>query len=174
MRNCALQLKYPLLLAINMVKAARLRPEDHINSESVLCCEEAIFESLPLDLLLDQLLEALFVIHWDFYNLHFNEQQWWRCCGGRYHWRPLTTDCPMFGQIRQSQKLKSETKNAKFFMEGIFLRKCKFAKSLLVQAIGGQGWIDCWYIYFRISMETFEHRNIYLRWRWQQLVRYIL
>ena len=28
---------------------------------------------------------------------------------------------------------------------------------------------DCWYIYFRISMETFEHRNIYLRWRWQQL-----
>ena len=58
-----------------LVKAARLRPEDHINSESVLCCEEAIFESLPLDLLLDQLLEALFVIHWDFYNLHFNEQQ---------------------------------------------------------------------------------------------------
>ena len=46
MRNCALQLKDPLLLAINMVKAARLRPEDHINSESVLCCEEAIFESL--------------------------------------------------------------------------------------------------------------------------------
>ena len=75
MRNCALQLKDALLLAINMVKAARLRPEDHINSESVLCCEEAIFESLPLDLLLDQLLEALFVIHWDFYNLHFNEQQ---------------------------------------------------------------------------------------------------
>ena len=75
MRNCALQLKDALLLAINMVKAARLRPEDHINSEIVLCCEEAIFESLPLDLLLDQLLEALFVIHWDFYNLHFNEQQ---------------------------------------------------------------------------------------------------
>ena len=75
MRNRALQLKDPLLLAMVMVKAARLRPEDHINSESVLCCEEAIFESLPLDLLLDQLLEALFVIHWDFYNLHFNEQQ---------------------------------------------------------------------------------------------------
>ena len=51
----------------------------------------------------------------------------------------------MFGQIRQSQKLKSETKNAKFFMEGIFLRKCKFAKSLLVQAIGGQGWIEMRY-----------------------------
>ena len=48
----------------------------------------------------------------------------------------------MFVQIRQSQKLKSETKNAKFFMEGIFLRKCKFAKSLLVQAIGGQGCIE--------------------------------
>ena len=75
MHNCALQLKDPILLAMAMVKAARLRPEDHINSESVLCCEEAIFESLPLDLLLDQLLEALFVIHWDFYNLHFNEQQ---------------------------------------------------------------------------------------------------
>ena len=28
---------------------------------------------------------------------------------------------------------------------------------------------DCWYIYFRISMKTFEHRNIYLRWRWQQI-----
>ena len=27
-------------------------------------------------------------------------------------------------------------------MEGIFLRKCKFAKSLLMQAIGGQGWIE--------------------------------
>ena len=72
MRNSALPLKDPLF-SCNMVKAARLRPEDHINSESVLCCEEAIFESLPLDLLLDQLLEALFVIHWDFYNLHFNE-----------------------------------------------------------------------------------------------------
>ena len=24
----------------------------------------------------------------------------------------------------------------------LFLRKCKFAKSLLVQAIGGQGWIE--------------------------------
>ena len=48
----------------------------------------------------------------------------------------------MFEQIRQSQKLKSETRNAKFFTGGIFLRKCKFAKSLLVQAIGGQGWIE--------------------------------
>ena len=48
----------------------------------------------------------------------------------------------MFGQIQQSQKLKSETRNAKLFMGGIFLRKCQFAKSLLVQAIGGQGWIE--------------------------------
>ena len=44
--------------------------------------------------------------------------------------------------------------------------------------VGGGGddgdQVGCWYIYFRISMETFEHRNIYLRWRWQQLDRYKL
>ena len=51
----------------------------------------------------------------------------------------------MFGQIQQGQKLKSETRNTKFFMGGIFIRKCKFAKSLLVQAIGGQGWIELRY-----------------------------
>ena len=45
----------------------------HINSGSVFCSSEAIFESLPRDLLVDQLLEALLVILRDFYNLHFNE-----------------------------------------------------------------------------------------------------
>ena len=59
-----------------IIGGAQLRLEDHINSETVLCSnDEAIFESLPLDLLLDQLLEALFVIHGDFYNLHFNEKE---------------------------------------------------------------------------------------------------
>ena len=48
----------------SLITGAQLRPADHINSGSVLCSNnEAIFESLPLDLLLDQLLEALFVIH---------------------------------------------------------------------------------------------------------------
>ena len=125
-----------------MVKAARLRPEDHINSESVLCCEEAIFESLPLDLLLDQLLEALFVIHWDFYNLHFNEQQWWWCCGRRYHWNPLTTDSPCSDKSSKAKSLNLKQGMQNSLLGGIFLRKCKFAKSLLVQAIGGQGWIE--------------------------------
>ena len=45
----------------------------HINSGSVFCSSEAIFESLPRDLLVDQLLEALLVILRDFYNLHFNQ-----------------------------------------------------------------------------------------------------
>ena len=57
-------------------------------------------------------------------------------------WPKILPCADKSSKAKSSNLMETWNKECKILLGGIFLRKCEIAKSLMVQAIGGQGWIE--------------------------------
>ena len=57
-------------------------------------------------------------------------------------WPKILPCADKSSKAKSSNLMETWNKECKILLGGIILRKCEIAKSLMVQAIGGQGWIE--------------------------------